>query len=120
MVRIGLVRPRTVRPVSGVCAKSRSRPVPPARRAARAGAFFVAAFFLEAARVLAAGRFFAAGRLPDGFAVFRVVFAFFTVFRADRLAEVRRPAPAGLRDDVFDRRARFAPFALAMSLVLST
>jgi hypothetical protein len=44
IVRIGFVRPLTVRPVSGVCARSRSRPVPPTfaafDRFGEAGALF--------------------------------------------------------------------------------
>jgi hypothetical protein len=50
----------------------------------------------------------------------RAVFAFLAVLRAEPRPADRRPAAAALRDDFTDRRARFAPFALAMTLVLST
>jgi hypothetical protein len=81
MVRIGLVRPLTVRPVFGVCASSRSRPVPPAFALARfggAGRFALARFggagrFGEALalRFGAAARFGLAARFGEAFALVR-------------------------------------------------
>jgi hypothetical protein len=76
-------------------------------------AAFRAADFRVAVRRAAAGRLLA-GRLA-GLAALRAVFdRFRAALRAGRLAARRRLAPAGRRDDGFDRCARFAPFALAI------
>jgi hypothetical protein len=81
LVGIGLVRPLTVRPLSGVCASSLSRPVPPAvsfaerpARAFRTG--FLTAFFTvrRAGAAVFFAVFFAALRVGVfAFAVFRPV-----------------------------------------------
>jgi hypothetical protein len=93
IVGMGLVRPRTERPVSGVCARSRSRPVPPSRRflGPRLDArFFVPVRDDEAVRVAGLDR---AVPLFLPFGVFAAV-VLRPVFR--RAAEARR-APAPLR-----------------------
>ena len=142
---MGFVRPRTVRPASGVCARSCSRPVPPALRDAEAAGrfelFFTGRFGLRArlgellarpfallapfARPAPLARFAAAVRLP-GRAGFFVDFrgAFFRAFtgpaaprRLPRLrALARAAAPAFRPDDVRFCPVRFGCF-LAMWLI---
>jgi hypothetical protein len=100
IVGIGLVRPRTERPVSGVWASSRSRPVPPARRflAPAAAFYFPPPAALRAVVRAKALRFF----LPCGDrppAVFRLAVL---ARRAPALrAPARAPEPARLFDGVF-------------------
>jgi hypothetical protein len=113
MVRIGLVRPLTVRPVFGVCASSRSRPVPPAFALARfggAGRFALARFggagrFGEALalRFGAAARFGLAARFGEAFALVR--------FRA-AVARLR-PGAAFVALRVLLRALRVVPRAAA-------
>ena len=99
LVGKGLVGPLTLRPASGVWARSRSRPRPPGRP--------VAAFVPDR---LAADVLRAAGRLPDGLALAAPVVLRPEAFRA--LLAVFRPLvfrPLVFRALVFPERAFRAP-----------
>jgi hypothetical protein len=125
-VGIGLVRPFTDRPVSGVCARVDSRPEPPRRGAAfffpgalAAARRVFAVFLLPARRALAAlpaarlaAVFRAAAPLPPARRadVFRAAFVFGRLFRP-LLADARAFA-AGFRFDFpEDFLAILAPFS---------
>jgi hypothetical protein len=114
IVGIGLVRPRTERPVSGVWSSSLSRPVPPSRALVRFTERRWAAFLappLTPVVFLAPPRF-AVADLPDVFAVFPVfgAAAFLTLpRRGGLLAFLRFALPCGvLAPAVF----RFPPAVL--------
>src|SRR3954454_18180503 len=114
-VGIGLVGPRTERPVSGVCARSFSIPVPPRRRAPRA-----VLARAPAARNCFIDRLADDARFADDAAFFffpRGVFAPAVLRPVFRRAADARPLPAPLRADarapaparLFDG-VRFWPF----------
>lgn len=124
LVGIGLVGPRTERPVSGVWASSRSMPVPPGRRVVRA------LVRLEDFVVERAGELFFFPRGGLALAVFRPVLRRAVDARraaAPLRAAARDPAAADLFDTVrfrpvFDRLAdepAFRPdvfFAMCLTL----
>ncbi len=118
-VGIGLVGPRTERPVSGVCARSFSMPVPPRRREPRADPARALAR-APAARNCFIDRFADDGRFAEDAAFFffpRGVFAPAVLRPVFRRAVDARPLPAPLRADarapaavrLFDG-VRFCPF----------
>jgi len=119
LVGIGFVRPRTVRPASGVCARSCSRPVPPALRDADAagrfelfftGRFGFRARFAAAVRLAGCGGFFADFRG----AFFRAFTGPAAPRRLPRLrALARAAAPAFRPDDV-----RFCPVRFGCVLAM--
>ena len=130
---MGLVRPRTVRPVSGVWESSCSRPVPPVpREGARRLAVFRAVLTAferaavrdrrEAETFFARREAFGAVFLPfwDGFGTFLrfpLGGAGLAVFRRARLLRVAARAAVFRPGDVRFRPLLFAVFFLAMALI---